>query len=337
MESDPFLQIDAKAEAKRVRRRLLKLVDSPRDEGGCDDHDSAHRFQSRRDSLLFFITVTTRHRLCRQSPQCLLGSRVSTPLEQPGEQVYNITEFNGTIKGHHCSEPLLRQSSVGRPRHLSQSGPMSADLEGGLVHAVFTGEWLKYLYAIFFTHFFEVFGSTLGALGFLLLSFSPLIGILMGMPGFMSGANTLVGLGAAASPEQVTTELVAVAAGSGVPASTGNYIFGLMIAARLEGCFLAGVGLVGLYAVATQPLAARNMLHLVMVVTHGLAVFVHLHHLGMTSLAVPPIVVDGPVKEMSYGLLAANAVQFVLHLVGFFASRPTPEIKLPPRPPAHRD
>ena len=170
-------------------------------------------------------------------------------------------------------------------------------------------------------------GSKLGALGFILLSISPFFGILLGMPGFLSGANTLVGLGAATSPDQVLSDLVAVAKLPDAPAATGNHIFGLMIATRVEGSFLAGVGFVGLYAVATQPIGARCMLHLALVVTHALATFTHLHHLGMTPLEVPPIVVDGPVKEFSHILAAANTIQLMLHLIGFLASRSAPGVK----------
>merc|ERR1711861_119583 len=166
-------------------------------------------------------------------------------------------------------------------------------------------------------------GAVLGAAGFFLLSISPLLGMMTGMPGFISGANTLVGLGAAESPANALAELVSVSQSSDVPESTGNLIFGLMIGTRIEGCFLAGVGFAGLYAIAFEALEARNMLHLALVVTHALAVFAHLHHLGMTPLAVPPIVVDGTVKEMSYVLLVANGLQLGLHIIGFYASRPT--------------
>ena len=175
-----------------------------------------------------------------------------------------------------------------------------------------------------------LFGNMASAVGILLpaLLFA-VLPLVTGTSSFWEAANVLVLFGAATSPSPVNHALdwvneswrATAVRRSADPTAMANYIFGLVIAARIQSAVLTGMGLAGIYALITQPLEGRHTLHLANVLSFSISAAVHLHHLGLLGAEAPHTVMTGPVLESSKLALVVESLTAAINAVAFVLSR----------------
>ena len=130
--------------------------------------------------------------------------------------------------------------------------------------------------------------SSLGAAGLVFPLLVAALPILYGTSGFVDGANILVELGTSTSADAAVKQLLAAASLAANPTAIGEMVFALLTIARIEAGFETGMAFAGLYALATQPVEARHVLHLAFVISFILAVFTNLVRQLPTHPPTPP-------------------------------------------------